>query len=141
MVCRAEKLDTCAQMTDLMSSRLFFYRNISLNFTKEVVCLLFLFCKFKRSVFQVPSCCSIWLSSWISAGTAEQLSTSVHTSARSAQRLRTEHEMLQQSSAAAAAVEFCSRVQQSSAAAAAGRHRPTLRLACVRHPALYPRLL
>ena len=27
--------------------------------------LLFLFCKFKPSVFQVPSCCSIWLSSWI----------------------------------------------------------------------------
>ena len=55
---------------------------------------------------------------------AQRLSTSLHRSARTAQRLRTEHEMLQQSSAAAG-----------------GRHRPTLRLACLRAPALYPRLL
>ena len=67
--------------------------------------------------------------------TAQQLSTSLHRSARSAQRLRTEHEMLQR---VLQQQQQQSSANSSAAAAAAGRHRPTLRLACVRQPALYP---
>ena len=135
MPCRAEKLDTCAQMTDLVSS--IFFRSILLNFTKEVVCLLFLFCKFKRSVFQVPSCCSIWLSSWISSGTAEQLSTlaqacthqhDLHSSARTA-HLSTICTAAQDRARNAAA-EFCS----SSSSSRAPPPNPLLGLRCVRQP-------
>ena len=53
-------------------------------------------------MFQVLSCCSIWLSSWISAGTAEQLSAS-------AQACTAQHDLHSNSGQSTkCCTEFCS---------------------------------
>ena len=83
---------------------------------------MFLFCKFKPSVFQVPSCCSIWLSSWISAGTAEQLSAS-------AQACTDQHN--EPHSGSGQSTKCCSRVLQQQEGATA---QPSAWPACVRQP-------